>query len=79
MGHDLPPGLWDRIEVVQTKWPLVWATQTIAFTAGLAIGEQSAENLAFLATHHLGLDGIVHAEPGHDPAGADDQLRRGAD
>lgn len=29
-------GLWDRIEVVQTKWPLAWATQTIAFTAGLA-------------------------------------------
>jgi glutathione S-transferase len=29
-------GLSDRIEVIPTKWPLVWAYSTIAFTAGLA-------------------------------------------
>ena len=29
-------GLWDRIEVVPTTWPLVWAYATIDFTPGLA-------------------------------------------
>jgi glutathione S-transferase len=29
-------GLWDRIEVVPTVWPHVWATATIDFTKGLA-------------------------------------------
>jgi len=29
-------GLWDRIEVVPTTWPLDWAYGTIAFTPGLA-------------------------------------------
>jgi glutathione S-transferase len=29
-------GLWDRIEVLPTVWPHVWATATIAFTPGLA-------------------------------------------
>lgn len=29
-------GLWDAIEVVQTKWPLEWAYSTIPFTPGLA-------------------------------------------
>ena len=29
-------GLWDRIDVVQTVWPHIWATATIAFTPGLA-------------------------------------------
>ena len=29
-------GLWDEIEVVQTKWPLEWAYSTIEFTKGLA-------------------------------------------
>lgn len=29
-------GLWDRIEVVPTTWPLVWGYATIPFTPGLA-------------------------------------------
>jgi len=29
-------GLWERIEVVPTTWPLKWAYGTVAFTPGLA-------------------------------------------
>jgi glutathione S-transferase len=29
-------GIWDRIQVVPTVWPHVWATATIDFTPGLA-------------------------------------------
>jgi len=29
-------GLWDRVEVIPTTWPLVWAFETIGFTPGLA-------------------------------------------
>ena len=29
-------GLWDRIEIAPTKWPLDWGYKTVPFTAGLA-------------------------------------------
>lgn len=29
-------GLWDRIDVAPTKWPLDWGYRTVPFTAGLA-------------------------------------------
>ncbi|MEL0002684.1 MAG: glutathione S-transferase N-terminal domain-containing protein [Rhodospirillales bacterium] len=29
-------GLWDKIEIIQTKWPLSWGYETVQFTAGLA-------------------------------------------